>query len=212
MNREDLEGVVKNAISKSNGKGMSEAIRIICDNVEAFIEIHLAREAANREQPFVVKEEINTQYSPSVVLSDRIAELKPITPSSANGKPSAGAPREYFQSAEIMDILTRKAPASIEVTPAGYTEPLVLKRHITAMGTSPEGVQLSYRPTGATIETPWPKEHFWATDEEINIGPALDKITSDATKMYATRSGPIVSRVTTMAPVEQRMNKAGDVS
>ena len=152
MNRKELEEVVSKSISMANGKGKSDAIRIICDNVEAFVEIQKAKEEAAKEQPFVVQEEVN--YGPSVIVADRISELAPINPNSKIAQGQNSPPREYRSADEIVQILTQKAPASIEVTPVGYSEPLTLKRYIFSMGTKPDGVQLSYRPPAVTAETP----------------------------------------------------------
>lgn len=211
MTRLEIEQAVKAGIVAASGKSLSQAVQVISDSLEAHMAAEpkfVIAEVEAVETPLASKLE-----TPSpIILASQIERLHELAPIAAAGAAPVKSTtfREYHSAPSLQQAL-ESAPEILAVLPSGFSEPLELRRIITTMATDPVGVQLAYKVPGADPDVSFPKEFFWATDEHIDVAKALVKIRADAELMYARRTKPVEMRVVAMAPLETRMNKAGDV-
>lgn len=210
MSRQEIEVIAADAIRKASGKKLSEAIKILADEIERYV-------PALSEEAFVVGD-IPPAVIPSVPIpfvtgmtatpTEKLEELAPI--GTSHESPRRSVYREYRNVNDIMDAVTRNSPATITVKVAGPDGGMDLEL-VKSVSMVNDGVQLAYRPKGSSAETPCPKAFFWNTDESLDINKSIEAMKLEAEKIYVRRPAPPVTRVVDMGPVERRMNAGESV-
>jgi len=192
-----LERAVRLGLQLAKDTPMDEAVGIMIECLELVLDQNLGANSAHlgansAPAPLLATPEPTPRPT---IIEDLVPIGEPGGQVPANGSSAiADAVRKvrvWRAVEDLFSIVSEKAPPSISIVPEGRTDEITLIRTLVQVAGTYAGVTLSYRLAGVDPEVPYPKQSFWVTDENLAVEQAVDKMKSDARKMYRSRTGPI---------------------